>query len=210
MFTTAFFGSPLILFQLVWTKRNVHYHLPCLVLRYSVSDWMQQIFSQSEALPRSLYRCFISSIEFLQSFFRRDFTGKVQVIVQLWMSAAFSGYMHWCKIQCKNFLGWSSFIRAARSAKWGWIHSVCCRCSSCNIYAGMALPLFYILYLSGHFLLFNSAICTNYGSEILLFYECQIVTFTLIWFIGRFWWCFILWSSCSVAIWLRSNFLKKL
>lgn len=140
------------------------------------------------------------------------FTGKVQVMVQLWMSAAFSGYMHfiWCKIQCKNFLGWSSFIRAAKSAKWVWIHSVCCCCSSSNIYAGMALPLFYILYLSGHFLLFNSAICTNYGSEILLFYECQIVTFTLIWFIGRFWWCFILWSSCSMAIWLRGNFLKKL
>lgn len=94
MFTTAFFGSPLILFQLVWTKRN----------------------------------------------------------------AAFSGYMHWCKIQCKNFLGWSSFIRAAKSAKWVWIHSV--RCSSSNIYAGMALPLFYILYLSSHFVLFDSAICT--------------------------------------------------
>lgn len=90
------------------------------------------------------------------------FTGKVQVMVQLWMSAAFSGYMHfiWCKIQCKNFLGWSSFIRAAKSAKWVWIHSVCCCCSSSNIYAGMALPLFYILYLSGHFLLFNRAICT--------------------------------------------------
>ena len=65
-------------------------------------------------------------------------------MVQLWMSAAFSGYMHWCKIQCKNFLGWSSFIRAAKSAKWVWIHSVCCCCSSSNIYAGMALPLFYI------------------------------------------------------------------
>ena len=78
------------------------------------------------------------------------------------MSAAFSGYMHniWYKIQCKNFLGWSSFIRAANSAKWVRVHSVCCRCSSSNIYAGMALPLFYILYLSGHFLLFNGAVCT--------------------------------------------------
>lgn len=126
------------------------------------------------------------------------------------MSAAFSGYMHWCKIQCKNFLVDPHLLGLPRVLNE----------SGFTVYVAVVLLqtsmqvwlCHFFTYYTCQVISYYSTVqfAQYYCSEILFFYECQIVTFTLIWFIGRFWWCFILWSSCSMAIWLRGNFLKKL
>ena len=54
------------------------HHYPDLV---SASDWLKQIFSQSEALPRSWQYCIIS-MEFLHLLLRRRFVGKPVVASQ--------------------------------------------------------------------------------------------------------------------------------